>query len=181
MTQESMEIALIKYNKKTWCKSAILGFFIGLAVIVPGISGSTVAIIFKLYDQFLYALGNLFKQFKKCFTFLLPIGIGLIFGVVLGFIAVKELLAILPFAIVALFAGLMCGAFPAVKDELKGAKWNAKRVCLFVLGVLIPVAIGCFSAISTVRAPVASADVFASVAWYQPVQHRSSQPALWSD
>jgi hypothetical protein len=56
---------LIKYNKKTWCKSGLLGFFIGLAVIVPGISGSTVAIIFKLYDQFLYALGNLFKQFKE--------------------------------------------------------------------------------------------------------------------
>ena len=53
MAQESMEIALIKYNRKTWCKSALLGFFIGLAVIVPGISGSTVAIIFKLYDQFL--------------------------------------------------------------------------------------------------------------------------------
>ena len=69
MKNESMEIALIKYNKNTWAKSAFLGFFVGLAVIVPGISGSTVAIIFKLYNQFLYALGNLFKQFKKCFTF----------------------------------------------------------------------------------------------------------------
>ena len=56
MEQESLEIALIKYNKKSWCKSALLGFFIGLAVIVPGISGSTVAIIFKLYDQFLHSL-----------------------------------------------------------------------------------------------------------------------------
>ena len=59
MAQESMEIALLKYNKKTWSKSAILGFIIGLAVIIPGISGSTVAIIFKLYDQFLYAIGNI--------------------------------------------------------------------------------------------------------------------------
>ena len=57
-----LQIQLIKYNEKTWGKSALLGFFIGLAVIVPGISGSTVAIIFKLYDQFLYAIGNLFKE-----------------------------------------------------------------------------------------------------------------------
>ena len=85
MAQESLEIALIKYNKKTWCKSAFLGFFIGLAVIVPGISGSTVAIIFKLYDQFLYAVGNLFKKFKQCFAFLLPIGLGMVIGVLLGF------------------------------------------------------------------------------------------------
>lgn len=147
MKEESLEIALIKYNKKTWCKSALLGFFIGLAVIVPGISGSTVAIIFKLYDQFLYALGNLLKQFKKCFLFLLPIGLGLIAGVLLGFIAVKKVLEILPFAVVCLFAGLMCGAFPAVKDELEGAEKTRGRVALFCAGLLIPVAIGCVSAL----------------------------------
>ena len=169
MARNDLEIALIKYNKKTWCKSAVLGFFVGLAVIVPGISGSTVAIIFKLYDQFLYALGNLFKQFKKCFTFLLPIGIGLVIGVLLGFIAVKKLLDLLPFAIVGLFSGLMVGAFPAVKDELKGAQMNAKRIALFALGLLIPVGLGCFSAVKTVGAPISGADVFASVEWYQVV------------
>ena len=147
MKEESSEISLVKYNKKTWCKSALLGFFIGLAVIVPGISGSTVAIIFKLYDQFLYALGNLLKKFKRCFLFLLPIGLGLTIGVLLGFIAVKKVLEILPFAVVCLFAGLMCGAFPAVKDELDGAKRTRGRVTLFCVGLLIPVAIGCGSAL----------------------------------
>ena len=168
MGQESLEIALIKYNKKTWCKSALLGFFIGLAVIVPGISGSTVAIIFKLYDQFLYAIGNLFKKFKQCFLFLLPIGIGLVVGVLLGFISVKKLLELLPFAVVCLFAGLMSGAFPAVKDELKGAAWTAKRVILFLLGLCIPVALGCVSAILSTDAG-ASADIFASVQWWHVV------------
>ena len=165
MGQESLEVALIKYNKKTWCKSALLGFFVGLAVIVPGISGSTVAIIFKLYDQFLYAIGNLFKKFKQCFTFLLPIGIGLVVGVLLGFLSVKKLLDILPFAIVCLFAGLMTGAFPAVKDELKGAQKNTKRVALFLIGLCIPVALGCASALLS-NAEGGSADVFASVQWW---------------
>ena len=147
MSQESLEIALIKYNKKTWCKSALLGFLIGLAVIVPGISGSTVAIIFKLYDQFLYAIGNLFKRFKACFSFLLPIGLGLIVGFMLGFLGVKQLLEINLFAVVCLFAGLMSGAFPAVKDEIKGSKWTNKRIALFVIGLSIPILIGCFSAV----------------------------------
>ena len=91
MAQESMEIALLKYNKKTWSKSALLGFIIGLAVIIPGISGSTVAIIFKMYDQFLYAIGNIFKKFKACFIFLLPIGLGIILGVLAGFLGVKQI------------------------------------------------------------------------------------------
>ncbi len=166
MGEKSLEIALIKYNKKTWCKSALLGFFVGLAVIVPGISGSTVAIIFKLYDQFLYALGNLFKKFKQCFAFLLPIGIGIVVGVLLGFITVKQLLNILPFAIVCLFAGLMSGAFPAVTDEVKGMTWTAKRVALFVLGLSIPVALGCVSAILA-SVGEGTLDVFANVEWWQ--------------
>ncbi len=147
MGQESLEIALIKYNKKTWGKSALLGFIIGLAVIVPGISGSTVAIIFKLYDQFLYAIGNLFKKFKACFLFLLPIGLGIVLGFGTGLLGVQKLLDWDLFAVVCLFAGLMVGAFPAVKDEIKGAERNGKRVALFLLGLSIPVALGCVSAI----------------------------------
>ena len=165
MKQDSLEIALIKYNKKTWCKSGLLGFFIGLAVIVPGISGSTVAIIFKLYDQFLYAVGNLFKQFKKCFAFLLPIGLGMVLGVLLGFISVKKLLEIIPFAVVCLFAGLMCGAFPAVKDEIKGAELTPKRIALFALGLFIPVVIGCTSA-WLASGETAVSDVFTNVQWW---------------
>ena len=161
--EQNLEIALIKYNKKTWCKSALLGFFVGLAVIVPGISGSTVAIIFKLYDQFLYAVSNLFKSFKKCFAFLLPIGIGLVAGILLGFIGVKTVLDLLPFAVICLFAGLMSGAFPAVKDELKGAERTPLRIALFALGLCLPVAIGCVSAFAT---STDGGDMFATVQWW---------------
>ena len=167
---EDLSVALIKYNKKTWCKSALLGFFVGLAVIVPGISGSTVAIIFKLYDKFLYALGNLFKRFKECATFLLPIAIGVVIGLVLGFIGVKELLAVLPFAVVGLFAGLMCGAFPAVKDELKGAERTPLRVVLFIVGIIVPIAVGSVSAILSAKEAVGEqVNRFASVQWWQIV------------
>lgn len=127
----------------------MLGFFVGLAVIVPGISGSTVAIIFKLYDAFLYAVSNLFKQFKRCFAFLLPIGIGIVIGLAVGFFTVQKALEYIPFAIVGGFAGLMCGAFPAVTDELKGAKRTKARVALFLLGVCIPVAAALCSAFLT--------------------------------
>ena len=167
MNEKSLEIALIQYNRKTWCKSGLLGFFIGLAVIVPGISGSTVAIIFKLYDQFLYALGNLFKQFKKCFAFLLPIGIGAVLGIALGFIAVKKLLVLFPFALICLFAGLMTGAFPAVFSEIKDAEKTTKRIVLFAVGLSIPLIMGCLSAF--VFAEEQSVDIFAKVTLLHPL------------
>lgn len=151
---EDLQLELLRYkNKKSWFKSALLGFLIGLAVIVPGISGSTVAIIFKLYDSFLYAIGNLFKKFKLCFLFLLPIGLGLVLGFALGFFGVRELIKINLFVVVCLFAGLMSGAFPAVKDEIKGMEWSLKRTMLFMLGLAIPIALGCVSAMLSVNTP----------------------------
>ncbi|MBQ8374490.1 MAG: DUF368 domain-containing protein [Clostridia bacterium] len=162
MGEENLQIALVRYNKKTWCKSALLGFFIGLAIIVPGISGSTVAIIFKLYDQFLYAIGNFFKKFKQCFVFLLPIGIGAAVGVLLGFIAVRKLLELLPFAVIFLFAGLMIGAFPAVKDELSGVKMTAKRIALLVIGACIPVGLGAYSSVVTLTGAGANGDILSA-------------------
>ena len=168
MQEESLELAMLKYNKKSWFKSALLGLLIGLAVIVPGISGSTVAIIFKLYDKFLYAIGNLFKRFSVCFLFLLPIGIGLVFGFLTGLVGVKQLLEINLFAVVCLFAGLMSGAFPAVKDEIKGMQWNAKRAALFLLGLCLPIAIGCVSAVLSVQGEGAG-DTFSKIEWWHAV------------
>ena len=135
------ELPLRYENKRQVAKGGILGFFIGLAVIVPGVSGSAVAIIFKLYEKLLYALGNFFRKFKACLLFLLPIAIRLVVGFVLGFFGVRELLNLLPFATVALFAGLMAGAYPAVTDQPKGVRPKKTQIILFIDGLMIPIII----------------------------------------
>lgn len=139
------EIDLKYENKRQVIKGGALGFFIGLAVIVPGVSGSAVAIIFKLYEKLLFSIANLFKQFKKCFKFLFPILIGAGIGLVFGFFGVRALLNILPFIVICLFAGLMFGAYPAILDELRGNKLNAKYITLFIIGLLVPIAISLIS------------------------------------
>ncbi|MDE7263953.1 MAG: DUF368 domain-containing protein [Anaeroplasmataceae bacterium] len=137
-----MEQINLQYkDSKEVIKSGILGFFIGLAVIVPGISGSTIAILFQLYDKLLYAMGQIFKRFKLCILFLLPIIIGGISGFVLGLFAIQQLLNRLPFAIMACFGGLMIGAFPAISSEIKGEKVTSSKAFLFLLGFSIPISI----------------------------------------
>lgn len=135
-------------NGKEVAKGGLLGFFIGLAVIVPGVSGSTVAIIFKLYHKLLYALGNVLRKFKKCVRFLLPVGIGLVVGFVLGFLAVQRLIDVSPFAVIGLFAGLMLGAFPAVYDEVRAEKKTPPRIGLFLIGLAVPVALSLVSTLA---------------------------------
>lgn len=142
---ENEETDLRYRDGKEVAKGGLLGFFIGLAVIVPGVSGSAVAIIFRLYEKLLYAFGNLLKRFKKCVGFLIPIAIGAVIGVACGFFSVRYLLKILPFAVVALFAGLMIGAFPAVTDQLGGERATPQRKALFLAGFIVPVAVSLLS------------------------------------
>lgn len=147
--QKNAAMDLRYQNGKEVFKGGVLGAFIGLAVIVPGVSGSAVAIIFRLYEKLLYALGGIFRRFKESARFLLPIALGGIVGLAAGFFGVRFLLNLLPFAIVALFAGLMLGAFPAVTDEIKGEKPTPLRIILFLLGLLFPIGLSALSVFGT--------------------------------
>lgn len=138
-------------SRRAAAKGGIMGALIGLAVIVPGISGSTIAIIFKLYDKLLFAVGNLFRRFKQCIRFLLPIAVGLIVGVIAGFFSVKYLLELQPFAVISLFAGLMAGALPAVFGPIRSTRPTAKRGGLFAAGLLLPVAVSVISVLISAK------------------------------
>ena len=129
---------LPKYNLKSWLKSSILGFFIGIGVIVPGVSGAQISIIFKLYDKLTYAISNIFKKFITCLLFLLPIIIGIIVGFVLGFFAVDQLLQLSTIVLVALFAGMMSAGTYSIIGELKTEKFKIKKINLGLIVFLKP-------------------------------------------
>jgi putative membrane protein len=138
----------LKYkNFKEVLINIIVGIFIGLSVIVPGISGSTMAITLKVYDKGMYAFSHMFKEFKKCFIYALPV----IGGIFVGFFgAVKGLqflLDTIPFITICLFMGLMIGTYPVIFKEVKGEKPNTKNVLLTIAGFIVPIV---FSVLSLV-------------------------------
>lgn len=135
------EIVLSSTFKGGFLKRFLFGILYGLAIIIPGISGAAIAIIFKIYDELIYSISKIFKHFKKCLSYLLPILFGFIIGFVVGFFAIQKLLDIIPFSVIMLFAGLMIGSFPAVKKEIKGNKVNAANTTLLALGILIPLTV----------------------------------------
>lgn len=140
-TQEKEEIVIEKYTTKSWFNSAISGFLMGLGVILPGISGSTIAILFKIYDKMLYSVSNIFKKFTQSILYLLPILVGALLGFVLGFFVVQSVIEAYTFLVVCIFGGLMLGASPEIfleiKDEIKKPRWY--RVLLLILGFAFPI------------------------------------------
>ena len=172
MTKENKSEASVElkpYNLKGWIKAFVLGIFIGLAVIVPGVSGSTVAIMFGLYASMLYAIGNILSDFKRCVKFLIPIGIGAVIGFGAGFLLVQMLLEKYIFVVICLFVGLMIGASPALLNEIKGERIGAVRIILMIIGVLVPLGVGALSVY--LDPPVlteveGASQAFAEIPWY---------------
>ena len=143
--KEQKECPLKKHNAKSFTLAFVLGLFIGLAVIIPGVSGSTVAIIFGMYAALLYAIGNIFNDFKRCIIYLIPIGIGALIGFLGGFFVIQRVFGKYMFALVCLFAGLMIGATPAIIAEIRGEKLTPPRAVLICLGLLVPICVGAVS------------------------------------
>ena len=138
---------LKKHTAGSFMLALLLGVFIGLAVIIPGISGSTVAIIFGMYAALLYALGNILNDFKRCLLYLIPIGIGAAVGFLGGFLVIQRVFDKYMFMLVCLFAGLMIGAIPAITAEIKGERRTPARLSLLGVGVIIPILVGIVSII----------------------------------
>ena len=53
------------------------GFIMGVANVIPGVSGGTLAVILGVFKNFLGAISNIFKTFWKSVLFLLPIILGM--------------------------------------------------------------------------------------------------------
>jgi putative membrane protein len=101
--------------------------------------------MFGMYTALLYAVGNILGDFKRCFAYLLPIAIGAVVGFGGGFLIIQKVFGEYMFIVVCLFAGLMCGAVPALTAEISREKRSAPRLSLTALGVIIPLVVGVVS------------------------------------
>ena len=112
------------------------GMFVGIANIIPGVSGGTMLVIFNLFDRLTYAVSDIFKRHTETkkqsilflFKILLSAAIGVIvFAKILGFtLEYYEAETIL------WFMGLILFSIPIIiRDELKGEKFN---ILFFILG-----------------------------------------------
>ena len=55
---------------------AVYGCIIGVANIIPGVSGGTMAVILNVYDKLIDSVIGIKKHVKESLTFLIPVIIG---------------------------------------------------------------------------------------------------------
>lgn len=97
----------------------IKGIIIGMGKIIPGVSGSVLAITLNVYEPAIACISNLFSSFKKNVTYLGFLGIGIIISIVLGSKLLIYLLNNHYFSTFSLIIGLIIGTIPCILKEIK--------------------------------------------------------------
>ena len=62
-------------------REILRGVVIGVANIIPGVSGGTMMVSMGIYDTLIHCITHLFKEFKKSVKTLLPYAVGMLIGI----------------------------------------------------------------------------------------------------
>ena len=119
-------------------KLILKGVMTGVANIIPGVSGGTMAVSMGIYDKIIHAATHLVSEFKKSMKLLLPIVLGMALGIVVLARILEYMFARVPLQTNLLFIGLIIGGLPAITKKVKGKTIRGGHilVCLLFFGVV---------------------------------------------
>jgi len=103
---------------KQICKGAVMG----VANVIPGVSGGTMAVVMGIYDKLIHSVTHIRKEFKESMKFLLPILLGLVIGIVGLSYLITYFFENFPVQTNFLFIGLIMGGLPMILGKLKETK-----------------------------------------------------------
>lgn len=111
----------------------IKGFIVGIAFIIPGVSGGTLAVYLGIYKKLLESIGGIFTDFKNSMKFLIPFGLGALISV----LALAKLFGLLiqwnSFVVLLFFIGLLAGGIHHIYLKANIKKFNAPTVLSFII------------------------------------------------
>ena len=115
------------------------GVVIGLANIIPGVSGGTMMVSMGIYDTIIGCINSLFKDFKRCVKMLWPYALGMVLGILGLAKLITFLLGSYPLPTNMAFIGLILGGLPMILKKMKGEKKGAPGAIAFVLAFALVV------------------------------------------
>ena len=127
----------------------VKGFIMGIANIIPGVSGGTLALILGIYEDFIGAISHFFSNFKKNICFLAPIAIGILLAIASLSRVIDYSYKHYPIPTSLFFVGLVIGGIPMLYSKVKGKKEvkQASSYLIFLLTFALVIFMACSSLI----------------------------------
>lgn len=123
-------------------KTFLIGCAVGMGNVIPGVSGSTIAVVFGIYDKFINAITLNFKKLWANRKFVIPMVLGMILGVFAFSKIVSYLYTHFPTQTNYAFTGLIVGSIPLLISLVTKQKKGEKKSFWYIFSLVICVAIG---------------------------------------
>lgn len=123
----------------------VKGFIMGIANIIPGVSGGTLALILGIYEEFISSISHFFHNLKKNICFLIPIAIGMGLAIISLSRVIDYSYHHFPIPTSLFFVGLVIGGIPMLSKKVKGKK-EGKQVSsylIFLISFLVVMLMTC--------------------------------------
>lgn len=109
-----------------YLKNTFNGILIGASMLLPGVSGGTMAIMLGVYDRLISAVSGIMRDYKKNALFLLQVGGGAVLGMLLFSRATLFLVETFPFPAHYFFMGAITGTVPVLFKKTGAENFNVK-------------------------------------------------------
>lgn len=113
----------------------VKGFIMGIANIIPGVSGGTLALTLGIYEGFIGAISHFFSNLKENIKFLLPIFIGIGLSILTMSNVITTSFDKYPIPTTLFFMGLVIGGIPMLLSKVKKTK-EVKKPVSYVIAFL---------------------------------------------
>lgn len=120
----------------------VCGFFIGISIFAPGVSGSVMAVIMGIYNTLLEIVSNPFKNLRRNVALLFPMGIGALISLALFVLVFSYLFETYETATYLLFLGLIAGNLPVVYRSASTDGFKRRYALAVLIAFAIAVAMG---------------------------------------
>lgn len=121
-------------------KKFLQGIVIGVANIIPGVSGGTMMVAMGIYDKLIHSITHLRKEFKESLRFLIPIFVGVGAALVIVARILEFCFEMFPIQTNLLFCGLIVGSLPFICTHVKGKKVTLGMLVSFLVFFAVVVA-----------------------------------------
>ena len=119
---------------KEFIMNTLRGMVIGIANVIPGVSGGTLMVSMGIYDKLILVLTHFIKRMKEAIALLVPIAIGMLLSIAIFAKIFSEILfPKFPLQTNLFFIGLIIGGIPVIYKKVKGNTIRLPQIIAFVL------------------------------------------------
>lgn len=126
-------------------KNILAGMLVGIANVIPGVSGGTMAVILDVYDELIHAISLRITDLKKNVFFLVTFGAGAVIGIILFSKVLEYLYTHYRIATNFCFIGLIIGSIPMIYRRARKGKGNLFCILSFSLTLAVMIFIAVYS------------------------------------